>query len=219
MSDRVIAIGDIHGCSLALDTLIDEIQPDATDLVITLGDYVDRGPDSRGVVDRLIELSRRTQLVALMGNHEEMLLEVVTGQRSHHEWVKHGGDATATSYGFNGDLDFLPDEHFEFLSGLGDYFETSSHLFTHAAYDPGLPMEEQSVEMLRWQSLYKILPPPHYSRKIAVVGHTAQRDGEPKDNGHIILLDTHVYGDGYLTAMDIHRRWVWQADKRGVLRV
>lgn len=218
MSERIIAIGDIHGCSAALDVLLDAIDPTPDDLVITLGDYVDRGPDSKGVIDRLIELRKQTRLVALLGNHEEMMLEVARGDASHVEWCRHGGMDTLDSYGWAGEPQFLPDEHLEFLEGLGDFFETSSHIFTHAAYDAALPMEEQPIEMLRWESLYKQIPPPHYSGKMAVVGHTAMRDGDVKDYGHLIMLDTHAYGDGWLTAMDVHKRWIWQANKQGVLR-
>ena len=89
MSDRLIAIGDIHGCSVALRTLIEAIDPGASDIVVTLGDYVDRGPDSKGVIDQLIELGKRTQLVALMGNHEEMMMEVVQGHQTHHNWLRY----------------------------------------------------------------------------------------------------------------------------------
>ena len=75
-----IAIGDIHGCSAALDALLDAIRPRPEDTIVTLGDYINRGPDSRGVLDRLIDLGRRCRLVPLLGNHDQMLLEARSGQ-------------------------------------------------------------------------------------------------------------------------------------------
>ncbi len=218
LSNRLIAIGDIHGCPVALQTLIDAIQPDSTDIVVTLGDYVDRGPNSRAVVDLLIELGKRTQWVGLLGNHEEMMLAVVRGEEPHHGWLRHGGVETLESYGFDGNLDFLPPEHLEFFNSLGDYFVHDEFFFTHAAYDPKLELENQPVEMLRWYSLSAGDPGPHRSGKTAVVGHTANRDGEILDLGYLICLDTYCYGGGWLTAMDVLSRTVWQASEDGELR-
>ncbi|MEM6776560.1 MAG: metallophosphoesterase family protein, partial [Planctomycetota bacterium] len=150
---RLIAIGDIHGCSAALASLLEALDPSPSDIVVTLGDYVDRGPDSKGVVDMLIELGTRAQLVPLMGNHEEMMLDVLAGDQPHHGWLKYGGVETLESYGFDGTLDFLPESHAQFFESLGDYYLTDEYFFTHAAYDPGLALENQSIEMLRWYSL------------------------------------------------------------------
>ena len=80
MSPRTIAIGDIHGCSAALDALLKAIQPRPEDCIVTLGDYINRGPDSRGVIERLIELKDRCRLVSLLGNHDQMLLDVQSGK-------------------------------------------------------------------------------------------------------------------------------------------
>ena len=77
MKARTIAIGDIHGCSAALDALLNAIRPRPEDCIVTLGDYINRGPDSRGVIERLIELKDRCRLVPLLGNHEEMLFEAL----------------------------------------------------------------------------------------------------------------------------------------------
>ncbi len=218
MSNRLIAIGDIHGCHVALQTLIDAIQPGPSDIVVTLGDYVDRGPDSRAVIDTLIELGKRTQLVGLLGNHEEMMLAVVRGEESHHGWLRHGGVETLESYQFDGQLDFLPPDHLEFLDALGDYFIHDEFFFTHAAYDPTLPLENQTVEMLRWYSLVEGVPGPHRNGKTAIVGHTANREGEIMDLGYLICLDTYCYGGGWLTAMDVRNRTIWQASENGELR-
>ncbi len=111
MGGRLIAIGDIHGCSLALDALIDAIQPQAEDIIVTLGDYVDRGNDSKGVIDRLIELSSRCHLKPIYGNHEEMMLEVVRDNQPPFRWLQFGGVETLDSYGFCGDMAVIPPAH------------------------------------------------------------------------------------------------------------
>ncbi len=218
MSGRLIAIGDIHGCRVALDTLLDLIAPTSDDIIVTLGDYVDRGPDSRGVIDTLIDLKKQTGLVTLLGNHEEMMLEVLFNGASHHEWLKHGGVDTLDSYGFDGDLNILSVEHEQFFDSLGDYFETEDFFFTHAAYDPDTALEHQPSDMLRWYPLTSGVPARHINNKIAIVGHTANRDGEIFDVGHLICLDTYCYGGGWLTAMDVHSRQIWQVSNEGVVR-
>jgi hypothetical protein len=114
MPTRTIAIGDIHGCSAALDALLDTIRPRPKDTIVTLGDYINRGPDSRGVLDRLIELSHQCRLIPLLGNHDQMLLEARSG-RHPTTWIGMGGLATLDPYGPGRDLDLIPDEHFEFL--------------------------------------------------------------------------------------------------------
>jgi serine/threonine protein phosphatase 1 len=96
-TQRILAIGDIHGCSTALGRLIDAIDPGPDDLIVTLGDYIDWGPDSRGVIEQLIALSGRCRLVSLLGNHEEMLLEALDSNDQLRYWLKFGGDRTLLS--------------------------------------------------------------------------------------------------------------------------
>lgn len=215
---RIFAIGDIHGCLTALERLLDEINPQPEDLVVTLGDYIDRGPNSSGVISRLIELGSQTRLVGIMGNHEQMMLDVVRHGDPHHAWLRYGGVETLDSYGFSGDLDFLPPEHQRFFDSLGDYFEVEDYLFTHAAYDPELPLDQQPEEMLRWHSLREGIPGPHLSGKTAVVGHTARKEGEILDVGHLLCIDTYCYGGGWLTAIELKTRQIWQASQEGRLR-
>ena len=218
MSERLIAIGDIHGCRTALRTLLSVIDPQPEDIVVTLGDYVDRGPDSKGVVDELIELGKQTQLVSLIGNHEEMMLNVVCGRETHYNWIQYGGVSTLDSYGFDGGLDFLPPEHIQFFESLGDYFLLEDYFFTHASYDPQIPLDQQDTRTLRWKALTEGIPSAHESNKIAVVGHTAQRDGEVLDLGHLLCIDTFCYGGGWLTGLDLRSRTLWQASDAGQVR-
>ncbi|MBX3423485.1 MAG: serine/threonine protein phosphatase [Pirellulaceae bacterium] len=218
MSGRLIAIGDIHGCRAALETLWKAIDPQPTDCVVTLGDYVDRGPDTKGVIDRLIEYSGQCQLVAIQGNHEEMMLDVVREGQPPYRWLQYGGVDTLDSYKFSGDLKVIPPEHHVFFNSMVDYFETEDFMFVHANYDPELPLAEQNLEMLRWAKLSEVLPPPHISGKRVVVGHTHDRAGQIFDVGHLICIDTYCYGGGWLTALDVHSGKVWQADRQGRLK-
>jgi calcineurin-like phosphoesterase family protein len=218
MKSRTIAIGDIHGCSAALDALLEAVRPRPEDVIVTLGDYINRGPDSRGVVDRLIKLTRRCHLVPLLGNHDQMLLDVKSGKYPIYWLLDMGGTATLDSYGPGRDLDLIPDEHYGFLEGCRDFHETDTHIFVHANYFPDIPMFEQEVGMLRWESLRAMTPGPHESGKTVIVGHTSQKNGEILDLGHLKCIDTYCYGGGWLTGLDVQTEEVWQADREGNTR-
>lgn len=154
MPGLTLAIGDIHGCSVALDTVIDAIKPRTEVTIVILGDYIDRGSDSRGVFERLIDLGRRCRLVPILGNHDQMLLDVRSGKHPIYWLLDIGGTTTLDSYGPGRDLSLIPDDHFEFLESCLDFFETDSHIFVHANYFPDIPMDEQPVGVLRWESLH-----------------------------------------------------------------
>ena len=218
MPGRTIAVGDIHGCSAALDALLEAIRPRPEDSIVTLGDYIDRGPDSKGVLDRLIELGRSCRLVPLLGNHEEMLFEAMADSFPLEYFLGVGGDFTLDSYGVGRDLSLIPSDHIGFLRGCLDFHETDTHIFVHAGYDPDLPMDEQPVGMLRWESLRNMTPGPHASGKTVIVGHTSQKTGEVLDLGHLVCIDTFCYGGGWLTALEVNTGEVWQADREGAIR-
>jgi serine/threonine protein phosphatase 1 len=214
---RILAIGDIHGCSRALATLLGMVNPRPEDLVITLGDYVDRGPDSFGVVEQLRALHRTGRLVALLGNHEEMMLAARQGPDNLTGWLACGGRQALASYSVLGDggkLVDVPDEHWDFLeNGCSDWYETESHLFAHANVNPDMPMDEQPGYMLRWEAIDNSAP--HCSGKVLICGHTQQRSGLPLDLGHAVCIDTWAYGSGWLTCLDVKSGRVWQANEAG----
>jgi serine/threonine protein phosphatase 1 len=214
MPGRVIAIGDIHGYADALAAVLEAIQPRAGETLVALGDYVDRGPDTPEVIEQLLALAGRCRLVPLLGNHDEMVLDLYHGGKGLDEWLAWGGQETLMAYGCAHPRE-IPAEHIEFLEGCVTYYETERHLFVHASYDPELPLDCQPPELLRWASIRFNPPGPHRSGKIAIVGHTAQRDGRILDLGHLICIDTCVYGGGCLTAMDVATKEVWQADADG----
>lgn len=213
----VYAIGDIHGCSRALGGLLDYIKPDASDLVITLGDYIDRGDDSRGVIDHLLDLPNSTNWIGIRGNHEQMLLNVLDGAMKAQPWLDYGGASTLASYGVSNPKD-IPDAHLEFLNQLIDSVETEDFFLTHACYDPALSFSEQPPELLRWRHLYDGVPQAHQSGKTVIVGHTPSRDGEVLDLGHLVCLDTFCHGGGWLSIMELKSRAVWQFSKWGQKR-
>ena len=215
---RVIAIGDIHGCSNALRALLDAIAPGPGDTIVTLGDYVDWGPDSRGVIEQLIDLSRRCNLIALLGNHEEMLLESLESDSMLRSWLELGGEETLSSYPYEGGAEILPNEHVEFIRGCRDFYETSSHIFVHANYDANVPLEQTDRTTLGWRFIDEHRVQTHFSGKTVVVGHTPQVSGLVLDLGCLICIDTDCSRGGWLTALDVRSRIVTQAHQDGRCR-
>ena len=217
MPGRTIAIGDIHGYLRAVRALWKAIDPQPDDLIVTMGDYVDRGPDSHGVVQQLIEWKRDFQVVPLLGNHDEVMLDICRGRLGLlAQWPLFGGDTTINSYG--GVPERVPQDHVAFLCDCQPFYETERHLFVHANYRSELPLDRQPDTVLRWESLRDRLPGPHCSGKTAILGHTAQKDGKILDLGYLKCIDTCLYGDGWLTALEAETGQVWQVDQRGALR-
>lgn len=216
---RILAIGDVHGCQTALECLLESVQPQPQDLLVFLGDYIDRGPDSRGVLQRLQSLQKTHRVVVLGGNHEQMLLEARLDDNILDFWLASGGQATLESYRSNGEpasLDDLPDDDWTFLEGCLDWLETERWIFVHANLEPDLPLEHQSLAALRWQKFDD--PLPHCSGKTMICGHTRQVSGVPRNIGHAICIDTWVYGDGWLSCLEPATGHVWQANQRGQTR-
>jgi len=214
---RTIAIGDIHGCAVALAKLIEIIAPQPDDTVVPLGDYVDRGTDSRGVIDQLIALAGRCQLVPILGNHEEMLLRACGDVWSFEFWMKCGGRVCLDSYGAAGDVHLIPAEHLAFLRSCRTYSETERHFFVHANYRPDVPLEQLDIFTLYWCSLREYAPlMPHCSGKVAIVGHTPQ--SEVLDMGYLKCIDTGCCHGGWLTALDVDSGQAWQVNERGEMR-
>lgn len=217
---RILAIGDIHGCSTAFDTLLSTVKPQPNDQIITLGDYVDRGPNSKGIIKRLIALHKTGQLVALRGNHEVMMLAARFSKKEEAAWRYRGGKETLVSYAKSDKaarLKDVPACHWDFLENVCvDWYETDTHFFVHANAHPELPLAQQPSHMLFWEKFGN--PTPHCSGKTMVCGHTSQKSGLPINLGHAICIDTRVYGKGWLTCLDVTRGKVWQANQAGQVR-
>ncbi len=218
---RTLAIGDIHGCLTALTTLAGFAEIRDDDRLITLGDYVDRGPDSAGVLDWVIERFDRGQLKPLRGNHEIMMLDGLRGGIWSRGWLIYGGAETLDSYairGLSGTIEDIPVRHRAFIQDdCLSYYETDTHIFVHATLEPDLHLEDQPDETLFWDKWDN--PPKHRSGRTMICGHTAQRTGWPVSNGHSVCIDTRVYGDsGWLTCLDVDSREFWQASNQGATR-
>ncbi|MGK7945017.1 MAG: metallophosphoesterase family protein [Microcystaceae cyanobacterium] len=216
---RLLAIGDIHGCSLALEQLLDAINLQETDRIVTLGDYINKGPDSKGVIERLIQLNQQNQLIPLKGNHEIDLLEVIEDKYHRAKWVNLRGEITLSSYNPRNskDLSVIPTSHWHFLRKTClKSWSTEKFIFVHANLNPLVPLLQQDDYHLFWEKLYN--PTPHYSGKTMICGHTSQKNGQPLNLGHAICIDTWACGKGWLTCLDVNSGEMWQANQQGQVK-
>lgn len=216
---RTIAIGDIHGCRTALETLIGAIDPRESDQFVFLGDYINRGPDSRGVIEFLIDFATRHRCVFLRGNHEVMTLDARAERTKASSWSVVGGGDALRSYGFTGRGDWweaIPESHWKFLEQTGRYFETGRHIFVHGCLDAELELSEQPDWIIFWERFDTIRP--HKSGKKVIVGHTPTRDGEICDVGYAACIDTGAVMGRWLTALDVMSGEYWQANQKSVSR-
>ena len=225
---RVYAIGDIHGRLDLLDALLEQIRADdearggAETQLIFLGDYVDRGPSSKQVVDRMIELrDGPTPTRFLVGNHEQLFLNSLAGdQRTMRVFIRNGGKETLFSYGIDStdysssslqqliDLmgQLVPPEHVSFISSLEHMIEVGDYLFVHAGIRPGLALEAQSTSELCWIR-GEFLNHRDSFGKMVVHGHTIRDEPEVRSNR--IGIDTGAFHSGRLTALGLEggERW------------
>lgn len=215
MTPRILAIGDIHGCLTALDLLLDFIALQPDDTLIFLGDYIDRGPDSRGVLNRLIELSARPNTIFLRGNHDLWMERARDDRQWYHSWLGRGvgGLETLDSYGSFAEI---PLSHWQFLDNLVEYYETDDEIFVHGAVDAELELFDQHEQVLLWERVDN--QAPHFSGKRVICGHTSQKNGLPLDIGHAVCIDTFCCGGGWLSALDVTTNRVWQSDQNGATR-
>ena len=212
----ILAIGDIHGCDTALKTMLDLVQPSKDDLVITLGDYVDRGPDSKAVIQTLLDFKSSHQLVHLMGNHEIQMIRALEARHHMERFLDPlcGGQDTLDNYG--GSFEQIPDDHWEFITSGKLFYETESHIFVHAGLEPDIDLDKQDSETYYYKRFHGVKP--HKSGKPYICGHTIQGDS-PTNKGYAICLDTCAYGGGWLTALDVQSGKCWQTNERGQSRV
>jgi len=216
---RTLAIGDIHGCNTALVTLLETVQPLREDRIVFLGDYIDRGPTSRQVIETLLDLKKSCSPVFIRGNHEIMILDSREDSLKDNLWQSYGGLDTLFSYGANYRQDWaslIPDSHWGFFEGTTRYFETDTNIFVHACLDPDLDLEEQPDWLLYWEFFDRIQP--HKSGKIIVCGHSPQRPGLIKDVGFALCIDTGPATGGWLTCLDVSSGKYWQASEKGDTR-
>ncbi|MHA1517513.1 MAG: metallophosphoesterase family protein [Alphaproteobacteria bacterium] len=219
--ELIYAVGDIHGRSDLLAELLSKIEADAATCLATkkrlvfLGDYVDRGPDSRGVVDILIQDAPADfSMLFLKGNHEALLLDFLADAERLYHWRINGGDATMASYGVDVDglaaanappeawrkafASALPSAHLDFFQHLELQVPAADYLFVHAGVRPGLPLDAQREADLIWIR-DEFLSSSEPFGKIVVHGHTPGRAPVVRPNR--IGIDTDAVFSGTLTAL------------------
>lgn len=212
---RTFAIGDIHGCLQSLKTLLDSLELRPDDRLIFLGDYVDRGPDARGVIEHLMALSQNPTHQFLRGNHEQWMLDSLWDDDWVNSWGMVGGRETLESYNAL-DLVEVPEAHWDWLNQTRLFFQTNSEIFVHGAIDQQAP-EHNSETWLLWQRIHD-MKKPHPSGKRVICGHTSQKKGLPLNLGHAVCIDTYCYGGGWLSALEIASNQVFQANENGQIR-
>lgn len=230
----VYAVGDVHGCVDLLEKMHAEIMRDAGNaeaerrVVVYLGDYVDRGPDSRGVVDMLLDKPLDGfESYYLMGNHEDFLLEFLDDPEIGPGWIFNGGAATLESYGVDADfgvgfglkelvelqekfIEALPERHLKFYRDLAFTHEEGDYFFVHAGIRPGVPLENQSDEDMLWIR-EEFLDSLNNHGKVIVHGHTIT--WEPEFRVNRIGVDTGAFTSGTLTSL------VLESHEQDVLQV
>ena|SRR6516164_5296192 len=220
---RIYAIGDVHGRADLLDEVFSRIDLDIESssachpIHVLLGDYLDRGPSSRSVLDCLIDRGRSHDLVCLKGNHECYAIEFLRNPAVLRDWRQVGGLETLISYGLEPSAApdkteqrrlawalaaALPDTHRRFLFGLGASFSCGDFFFAHAGVKPGVPLARQHEEDLLWIRDDFLLSDEDFG-KVVVHGHTPVI--EPDIHRNRINIDTGAYATGKLTCLVIEQ--------------
>jgi serine/threonine protein phosphatase 1 len=218
---RVYAMSDIHGCAHLLEQMFAVIDADMSNsrpyraIEVFLGDYIDRGPDSRRTLDLLIQRSRHRNTVFLKGNHEAYFTSVLDDPSRLGEWLKVGGLQTMVSYGLSAAPDLgkeeqsdlvrvlrssMPPQHIEFLRQLRPTFTCGDFFFVHAGVRPGIALSEQREQDLLWIR-DEFLQSKKRFGKYVVHGHTPVRQAELLENR--ANIDTGAYATGNLTLLSI----------------
>ena len=237
--ERWYVIGDVHGRCDLLDALVTAVDDDdaqgepATSTVVFLGDLVDRGPESAGVVAVTRAWQRRRAVRCLAGNHEEMFLDSFTDLETLRHFLRHGGRETILSYGLDRerynalsleDLQdemarIVPEEDRAFLAAAEEWIEAGDYLFVHAGIDPSRPLEEQRRSDLLWIRERFLRNMDSFSH-VVVHGHTIF--DEVEDAGRRIGIDTGAYRSGRLTALVLEgsaRRTIQAVERGGAIAI
>jgi serine/threonine protein phosphatase 1 len=199
---KLYVIGDVHGCLFELkevlartDSMIKE-----DDEYVFLGDYIDRGPDSKGVIDLLIERSKTHPIkhTFITGNHEEMMLE------EEHYWAINGGIETLKSYGIEPDddrsrkyLEHIPEDHLRFLLGLKEHYKVGRTVCVHAGLNPSVCLTQQERDVKIWAREWVGYDGPYADGSLVVYGHTPKYDIIKRENQ--LGIDTACVFGGLLT--------------------
>jgi serine/threonine protein phosphatase 1 len=214
--ERLYAVGDIHGCAGLLDALLGIINADAGQSkrrLIFLGDYVDRGEDSKAVIDRLLAIrAAEPDAIFLKGNHEEAILDFLDAPDRNEDWLHWGGDKTLESYAIS-DIwsktpmrlalelaERIPPAHLDFLRGLDLWRALGDYVFVHAGFRPGVALADQKESDCLWiRGEFHNAAPEGRLREVVVHGHHPVK--KPQDHGWRIAVDTGAVWSDVLTAV------------------
>jgi len=201
---KTYVIGDIHGCLYMLKRLMDKIQWDpAKDELIFVGDYIDRGPDPKGVIDYIISLmGKSSKIQCLIGNHEVIFLDYIKG-KDRRLFLMNGGMNTLESYAFHlveTEDDLLPPAHKEFFGSLKYVIELEEYYIVHAGFRPGVPLDEQDPDDLVWIRDPFIYSTYDFGKKV-IFGHTPFHEPLVMDNK--VGIDTGAVYGNRLTCLEL----------------
>ncbi|MEH2074291.1 MAG: metallophosphoesterase family protein [Nostoc sp.] len=216
-SPRRIVIGDVHGHYEGLMTLLEAIAPTSEDQIYFLGDLIDRGPHSSQVVNFV----KRHNYPCLLGNHEQMLLNILTNERisspTMQAWLYSGGQATVASYHEAS----IPDDHLDWFKSLPTYLDLGDIWLTHAGVDPSKSVTEQTTEELCWiREEFHSIEKPYFPDKLIIIGHTITftlpgvSPGKLAQGQGWLDIDTGAYHprSGWLTGLDVTNNLVYQVN-------
>jgi len=216
-SPRRIVIGDVHGHYEGLMTLLEAIAPTSDDKIYFLGDLIDRGPNSSQVVNFV----KRNNYSCLLGNHEQMLLNILTNERTSSStmqaWLYGGGQATVASY----HEATIPDDHLDWLKGLPTYLDLGDIWLAHAGVDPSKSVAEQTADQLCWiREEFHSIEKPYFPNKQIIIGHTITftlpgvSPGKLAQGQGWLDIDTGAYHprSGWLTGLDVTNNLVYQVN-------
>ena len=213
----IFTIGDIHGHLVALDALLANLPVGPDDTIVFLGDYVNKGPDVSGTLDRLYALCKTTDHIFLRGNHDQIMID------AHHKaskipiWESLNGEESLLSYG-PGSADeviqMVPEQHWWFLEHVcRNFYETDDYIFVHGGLRSHVSPKKEKPERLLWTTLNHAAP--HESGKTLVCGHSAQKNGRIADLGHTICIDTAMGKGVLLTCLELDSFRFWQSTPGG----
>jgi serine/threonine protein phosphatase 1 len=211
LESRIIAIGDIHGCFRTLEKLVSKLNLSKSDKLILLGDYIDRGPRIKGVIDFILGLiSEGFDVVTLMGNHESMLLESRRNVLAHSMWMFNGGEFTLKSFGVKSAL-FIEKKYVDFFSGLKYFYFVENYLFVHAGFNESqLDVFADKTAML-W-ARKECYTSDFFAGKTIIHGHTPINldvlISAASSRNQVVNVDTgciYVFGGkrGFLSAIEL----------------
>ena len=225
LMSRILAISDIHGCAKTFEALLDRVALSTSDTLYLLGDFIDRGPDSKGVFDLIFQLTDNGYNInSLMGNHEAIMLTVLEDPYTAPKWGLAGGVPTLNSFNARSMSD-IPETYLKYVAALPDYFDTGDFIFVHAGLNflAKDPLGANAADDLKWiRNWYDSIRYDWLGQRIIIHGHTPVPSEETDhqlallerrqyiniDNGCVFKHRAAQYGMGKLTALDLTNRTI-----------